>query len=253
MSYDVVIAAPPLPERDSHAWKMLDTVAEAESAGEARAIYEQFRDRIAGRYPCLSTLSEDELDRSVWSADMRTMFSGPQPVLNLRFSSEREVLPYIIESARSLGLSVLDWQAGLVHRADGIPGLVLTVENRNILRAPTVPQLEDAVDALTPRGGPGFLILESPGEDYAQAAGGDGEFTVEWREYAGGTFQHWVAGLPFEGTPATIAIQTNGAEVTVQENESLVAEEVNAILAAFARQEGRPAQFLWREITGQFT
>jgi hypothetical protein len=53
-------------------------------------------------------------------------------------------------------------------------GLALTMEGRPKLPAPTLHQVHAAVDALTPRGGPGFLILDGLGGDYAQAAGGRG-------------------------------------------------------------------------------
>jgi hypothetical protein len=61
----------------------------------------------------------------------------------------------------------------------GVPGSVLTLENQAPVHSPTLRQLGAAVDSLTPQGGPGFLILEGPNQDYSQAAGGDGKFTAE--------------------------------------------------------------------------
>lgn len=130
--------------------------------------------------------------------------------------------------------------------------LVLTVEDRDPVRGPSIGEIEAAVDALTPRGGPGFLILENANEDYAQVAGGDGPLTAEWRECAGGTFTHWVAGYDGPGAGENVEIETNGAVVTVQRNEVLVSEDVKTILAAFARGEGRPTQYLWRDMTASF-
>jgi len=56
----------------------------------------------------------------------------------------------------------------------GFVGMVLRLENGEPVHSPTIRQMGAAVESLTPRGGPGFLILEGPNEDYAQVAGGDG-------------------------------------------------------------------------------
>ena len=98
----------------------------------------------------------------------------------------------------------------------GFAGLALTLENQAPVRSPTPRQLSAAVDSLNPRGGPGFLILQGATQDYAQAAGGNGRFTAEWREYANGEFKHWVAGLDDTGkSEDSVEIETNGCAVSV--------------------------------------
>ena len=133
-----------------------------------------------------------------------------------------------------------------------LTGLSLTLENRPPLLAPTLPDVRSAVDSLTPDGGPGFLVLEAEAGDYVQAAGGDKAFTAEWREYSGEQFQHWVAGT--RGLPGTeqIRIRTNGAAVTVNENERLQSADVKAIVEAFANREQRPPAYTWRDIAPRF-
>ncbi len=130
--------------------------------------------------------------------------------------------------------------------------LVLTREGEDDLLAPTLAQLHAAVDALSPDDGCGFLILVADERDYAQAAGGDGAYTVEWREHPAGEFRHFVAGRLGKPAARNIEIATSCAHVTVQENERLAADEVKGILAAFQRGEPRPKGFAWREITAQF-
>jgi hypothetical protein len=134
----------------------------------------------------------------------------------------------------------------------GSAGLVLTLEGKEPVRSPTVAQLGAAVASLTPRGGPGFLILESATQDYAQAAGGDGQYTAEWREYLNGEFRHWVAGRGEKAVEHSVEIKTNGCVVTVRKNEVLAEEDVRTILVSFAQGKGRPAQYLWRETTTDF-
>ena len=138
------------------------------------------------------------------------------------------------------------------HFYSGFDGCTLTLENHEPLLAPTLPEILAAVDSLTPRGGPGFLVLEGAGGDYAQAAGGDGSFMAEWLQHSGQLFQHWVAGLPDYTSSKQIQILTNGAFITVNENERLQAADVKAILEAFVNCKPRPSRFAWREITHQF-
>jgi hypothetical protein len=134
----------------------------------------------------------------------------------------------------------------------GFAGLVLRLENQVPVHLPTLRQLAAAVDSLTPRGGPGFLILEGSTQDYAQAAGGDGRLTAEWREYSDGQFRHSVAGLMGEGADEEVEIETNGSIVTVRKNEVLTGDDVKSVLGAFAQGRGKPTQYVWRDMTSTF-
>ncbi len=136
---------------------------------------------------------------------------------------------------------------------EGMLGLKLTVEDEPDREAPGLESIRTAVDRMTPRGGPSFLVLEGRGEDYAQVAGGDGVYTAEWREYTGENFRHWVAGLPGVRGFGMVAIPTNGYRVTVRKNERLSAGHVKEILTAFAEGSPRPAEFAWRDISQRFT
>ena len=57
------------------------------------------------------------------------------------------------------------------------PTITLQVEDEAPVTAPTPAQVGAALARMTPDGGPGFIILEGRGDDYAQAAGGIGLFT----------------------------------------------------------------------------
>jgi hypothetical protein len=143
--------------------------------------------------------------------------------------------------------------AGRNREIFGFARSVLTLENQPPVLSPTLTQLGAAVDSLTLQGGPGFLILEGATEDYTQAAGGDDKLTVEWREYSNGGFRHWVAGSIGGAANEDIAkIETNGCVVTVLKNEVLTSEEVKTILEAFARGQGKPTQYRWRDMTARF-
>jgi hypothetical protein len=109
--------------------------------------------------------------------------------------------------------------------------------------------MEAAVDSLTPQGGPGFLIVEGTAQNYAQAAGGDGRFTAEWREDSGGGFKHGVAGLAGVADEEIVEIDTNGSFVAVRANEVRAREDIKSIFSAFAHSTGRPSKYVWRDVT----
>ena len=138
-----------------------------------------------------------------------------------------------------------DGQQGVL----GYPQLQLILENRLPIRSPRMNQLVAAVDAMTPNGRPGFLILECESRDYCQTEGGLGQFTVEWRQYTGDDFVHWIAGLPSESVGQNVDIQTNGSFVTVRSNEVLSREDALVILTAFLKGNERPSTYSWREMT----
>lgn len=251
MSYNIAVVVPPLPASDAEAWTILDSLIEQQ--GSPSSIFRELHDRLTARYPCLSSLPDDQIDDGVWSdGPLWNNFGHRTAVLGMSYSRVDEVLPFLIKTANSLNLAVFDWTTEQVHRADGITGLVLTVENQSVITAPTLEQLQAAVDRLTPRGGPGFLVVDAPNKNYAQVAGGDGVYTVEWREYRGYEFRHWVAGLLGSPSRKEVGIPMNGFAVTVQENERLSASDVKTILTTFAEGNGRPEEFSWRDITKRF-
>jgi formate hydrogenlyase regulatory protein HycA len=129
------------------------------------------------------------------------------------------------------------------------PTITLQVEDEAPVTAPTPGQVRATLARMTPDGGPGFIILEGRGKDYAQAAGGEGVFTAEWRESKGKGFRHWKAGKRGKPTKGKVVVPTHGARLTVQPNERLSGAEVETILLAYLAGEGRPMQFDWRDIS----
>jgi formate hydrogenlyase regulatory protein HycA len=127
--------------------------------------------------------------------------------------------------------------------------ITLQVEDEDPVTSPTPEHVRTALARMSPNGGPGFIILERHGDDYAQAAGGDGVFTAEWREPMGEGFRHWKAGQRGKPTRGKVVVPTNGAQLSVQPNERLGRAEVQAILLAYLAGQGRSEQFEWRDIS----
>jgi hypothetical protein len=251
MSYDVAIVATDIVSADADAWLRLDALIEQQ--GDAPLQFQRLHDRIVARYPCLSMLSDEAAEDCVWSSGpLWSGFSPVAAVLSIRHPRADEVVPFVVETARSLGLSVFDWTTRHIHRPDGIDGLDLSVEDRFPHLKPTLQQVLDAVRSLTPDGGPGFLTLDRAGSGYAQVAGGNSAYAVEWRQCEGTTFQHYTAGLANQDTKTDFQVPTNGAYVTVKSNERLSLADAEALLIAFAKAGSRPAPFTWRDITSRF-
>jgi hypothetical protein len=128
----------------------------------------------------------------------------------------------------------------------------MSVEDHGTVHSPTVADIWKAVDALHPGTGPSFIILEGESGDYAQAAGGAGAFTVEWREYLRNRFCHYVAGRSRVVDEGEVTIRIFDSHVKVRSNERLSTDEVKQILTAFAEGLARPLSFKWRDVSDQF-
>lgn len=103
-----------------------------------------FAQRLTSRYPCITSPEAEKLPESEWAWS-----EGPlngktdKAVYGVGLSLERlsEVRPFVVEQARSLGLNVLDSQAGEVFLADG-----------TVLRAgATAPASAEATDDVPTR------------------------------------------------------------------------------------------------------
>lgn len=79
--------------------------------------------RLTARYPCISSPESDDLDESelAWS-DGPLDGRADTAVYGLGLTRDRldEVLPFVLDQARVLGLSVYDDQAGQAHLANGL-------------------------------------------------------------------------------------------------------------------------------------
>jgi len=249
MSYDLIVCCDVSNSHDAIVWSQLDDLLLEQ--GEGPAILHQIADLLMDKYPCEREGGDSNSD--VFSSEpLSDCISKNALSLPMAFSRAKEVIPFVVETAHRLNLFVLDPQYEWIYRLDGIKQLNLTIENKPVFSSPTLMQMQDLVDALTPDGGPGFMIVEGYGDDYIQIAGGDGAFTCEWREYKGDSFRHFVGGLPDQSTEREVTIATNGAFVTVKENERLSALHVKEIIRAYADRAGLPTALQWREITNEF-
>jgi hypothetical protein len=116
MSYNVAICTPPVPLDDTAAWAGLDDLINLQ--GSPPPVFRELHDLLTARYPCICTLPDDRVDEDgVWSdGPLWNDFGHRTAVLGVTWSRVEEVLPFLVRTANSLGLTVFDWGARAIHR-----------------------------------------------------------------------------------------------------------------------------------------
>jgi hypothetical protein len=80
------------------------------------AVFNELIDKLTAKYPCICDLPDDKVDEGVWSdGPLRPRSYHRAIVLGLSRKIEK-VMPFVIKTATGLGLTVLDWQTGEIHR-----------------------------------------------------------------------------------------------------------------------------------------
>jgi hypothetical protein len=116
MSYNVAICAPPVPAEDAAAWFELDGLIDAQ--GSVPQVFRELHDQLTARYPCICTLPDDRVDEDgVWSdGPLFNNFGHRVGVLGITYSRVEEVLPFLVRTANTLGLTVFDWGGPSIFR-----------------------------------------------------------------------------------------------------------------------------------------
>jgi hypothetical protein len=122
MSYNVALAREPVPANDAEAWAWIGTAAETPDAAPPQ-VFHDLVDCLTARHPCICDLADDVVDDlGVWSdGPLRNNIMLKAPVLGVVYSRVDDVLPFLIETANSLGLTVFDWATDTIHRPRAAP------------------------------------------------------------------------------------------------------------------------------------
>lgn len=119
MSYSLAFAHTDIPDNDGEAWPWIDKAIEAyyEDDSPPHPKLKSLHDNLTKKFPCISTLPDDEIDDGVWSdGPLIDNFCGDMGMVAFSFSRTKEVLPFVIEQARALGITVFDHQTHEIHR-----------------------------------------------------------------------------------------------------------------------------------------
>lgn len=135
MSYILQIWQTPVPTTIGEAGDICSRLQRASAA--PRPEYAELVSHLVARHPDIGDLDEDD-DAGVWT-DGPLAANARAPVFGVGVQTHAlsEVVPFVIDCARALGLLVYDAQSGLVHLADG---RVLGVVHRAIEPAPLPSQ-----------------------------------------------------------------------------------------------------------------
>jgi hypothetical protein len=116
MSFNVAVVCSPVAVDDRRAWDQLDEQVQA--PGEPDFRLTDFISALTMRYPCICELADEEVDEGVWSDGPLHRNAGNRAaVLGIVYSKVYEVLPYLLETADRLGLTVFDFQNHTIHRS----------------------------------------------------------------------------------------------------------------------------------------
>jgi hypothetical protein len=115
MSYNVAICTPPVLADDAAAWKALDDLIDAQ--GVVPPVFKALHDQLTSKYPCICDLPDDKVDDGVWSdGPLWNNFGHRVAMLGMVYSRVEEVLPFLVQTANALGLTVFDWGGPTIHR-----------------------------------------------------------------------------------------------------------------------------------------
>lgn len=120
MSYNVAICVPPIPADDKAAWDSVQALIDTQ--GEPPQVFRQLHDQLTARYPCICTIPDDKVDEEgVWSdGPLWNDFGHKAAVLGVIYSRADEVLPFLIDTATRLGLTVFDWGGPTIYRPNSL-------------------------------------------------------------------------------------------------------------------------------------
>lgn len=132
MSYTIDLIVAPLPDDDPKAWKKIHAMRES--------YYDDERDKapslvalhavLTACYPCLSSYADDDAaaESSPWAdGPMIDNFAHDMGMLAISFTQADALLPFIIQEANALGITVADGQSEKIFRPKhSVEGTALT-------------------------------------------------------------------------------------------------------------------------------
>jgi len=121
MSFTVDLIVGPLPTRDKDAWKTIKRLRETyyEDKREKAPALLRLHGVLTAKYPCLSSyaLNDPAEEDCPWAdGPMLGNFAHDMGMLAISFRRADELLPFIVEAANALGITVADGQSERIYR-----------------------------------------------------------------------------------------------------------------------------------------
>lgn len=134
MSYNVTITRNTISPDDAKAWDELDVLLDQKNVTDEKG--KDFLDLIEKlklKFPCITTLSDDEIDNGVWSDGPLSNNAGKNTTtIGIVFSQVTNVMPFLIKTATENGFVVFDPQTGKISRPRNAKSTVEAKSENNI-------------------------------------------------------------------------------------------------------------------------
>ena len=121
MSYSLDFVVPGVPNRKGQAWDFLEDLTDRyeDDRGPTHPLLRQLHDVLVARYPCLSSYADGdpEKDDCPWAdGPLINNFASEMGMVSIKSSRAEEVVPFAVDAALALGITVMDGQDEKIHR-----------------------------------------------------------------------------------------------------------------------------------------
>ncbi len=121
MSYSLDFVVPSVPNRKGQAWDFLEDLTDRyeDDRGPTHPLLRQLHDLLVARYPCLSSYADGdpEKDNCAWAdGPLINNFASEMGMVSIKFARAEEVVPFAVDAALGLGITVMDGQDEKIHR-----------------------------------------------------------------------------------------------------------------------------------------
>ena len=121
MSYSLDFVVPKVPNRKGQAWDFLEDLEDRyeDDRGPTHPLLKQLHAALVARYPCLSSYADGtpEKEDCPWAdGPLINNFASEMAMVAIKPSRAAELVPYAVEQALALGITVMDGQDETIYR-----------------------------------------------------------------------------------------------------------------------------------------
>ncbi len=121
MSYTLDFVVPQVPNRKGQAWDFLEDLQDRfeDDRGAPHPLLKQLHAALVDRYSCLSSYADGdpEKENCPWAdGPMINNFASEIGEVSIKSSRASEVVPFAVEQALALGITVMDGQDESIYR-----------------------------------------------------------------------------------------------------------------------------------------
>lgn len=121
MSYALDFVVPSVPNRKGQAWDFLEDLSDRyeDDRGPTNPVLKRLHAVLVERYPCLSSYSDGDprKEECPWAdGPLINNFASEMGMVSIKYSRAEEVVPFAVDAALALGITVMDGQNEKIYR-----------------------------------------------------------------------------------------------------------------------------------------